>query len=103
MHHSDRGSQYASDEYQAALWTLVMIGSISRAGNCWDNAVAEGFFATLKTELCEHPPFCSHTQAQEAIFEYIEVFYNRQRLHSTLDNRSPIEYEKLYHRAALVT
>jgi transposase InsO family protein len=78
-----------------------MVGSMSRAGNCWDNAVAESFFATLKGDLCDHVTFQTHAQARGAIFEYIEVFYNRQRLHSTLDYRSPIEYEALYHRAAL--
>jgi transposase InsO family protein len=100
VHHSDRGSQYASGEYQAALWTFGVVGSMSRPGNCWDNAVAESFFATLKSELCQSVPFQTHAQARGALFEYIEVFYNRQRLHSTLDYRSPIEYEALYHHAA---
>ncbi len=85
LHHTDRGSQYASGEYQAALWTLGRVGSMSRRGNCWDNAVAESF-ATLKAELCERVVFQTPAQARAALFEYIEVFYNRQRLHSALDS-----------------
>jgi len=100
VHHTDRGSQYASGEYQAALLTLGLVGSMSRKGNCWDNAVAESFFATLKTELCQDRRFATHAEARQAIFEYIEVFYNRQRLHSTLDYCSPSEYESLYNQAA---
>lgn len=101
VHHTDRGSQYASGEYQAALWTFGILGSMSRAGNCWDNAVAESFFATLKTELCDRVDFPTHAHARQALFEYIEVFYNRQRLHSALDYQSPAEYESLHYRAAL--
>lgn len=96
VHHTDRGSQYASDEYQAALLTLGFVGSMSRKGNCWDNAVAESFFATLKTELCNPRRFATRAEARQAIFEYIEVFYNRERLHSSLDYRSPTEYESLH-------
>lgn len=101
VHHTDRGSQYASGDYQAALLTFGLIGSMSRKGNCWDNAVAESFFATLKIELCQERRFATRAEARQAIFEYIEVFYNRERLHSTLDYCSPSEYESLYHRAAL--
>lgn len=93
LHHTDRGSQYASSEYQAALLALGMVTSMSRAGNCWDNAVAESFFATLKTELCNHHRFKTRAEARQAIFEYIEVFYNRERLHSSLDYKSPTAYE----------
>ena len=100
MHHTDRGSQYASGEYQAALLTFGLIGSMSRKGNCWDNAVAESFFATLKIELCQDRCFATRAEARQAIFEYIEVFYNRERLHSTLDYCSPSEYESLHNLAA---
>lgn len=96
LHHTDRGSQYASLDYQAALRTAGLVSSMSRRGNCWDNAVAESFFATLKQELCHLRNFASRDEARRAIFEYIEVFYNRQRLHSSLDYRSPIEYEALH-------
>jgi transposase InsO family protein len=96
VHHTDRGSQYASADYQAALLCFGLVGSMSRKGNCWDNAVAESFFATLKTELCHHRRFTTHAEARQAIFEYIEVFYNRERLHSSLDYRSPSQYESLY-------
>ena len=95
VHHTDRGSQYASGDYQAALLCFGLVGSMSRKGNCWD-AVAENFFATLKTELCHHRRFGTRAEARQAIFEYIEVFYNRERLHSSLDYRSPTEYESLH-------
>ena len=81
--HSDRGSQYASDRYQQLLSDNGFICSMSRKGNCWDNAVAESFFHTLKTELIHHEDFQTREEAQQAIFEYVEVFYNRQRKHST--------------------
>ena len=81
--HSDRGSQYASDRYQQLLSDNGFICSMSRKGNCWDNAVAESFFHTPKTELIHHEDFQTREEAQRAIFEYIEVFYNRQRKHST--------------------
>ena len=103
LHHSDRGSQYASCDYQAALLAFGMVGSMSRKGNCWDNAVAESFFATLKTELCQNLPFATRAAPRQAIFEYIEVFYNRERLHSSLDYRSPTEYESLHTETPNVT
>lgn len=96
VHHTDRGSQYASGDYQAALLTFGFVGSMSRPGNCWDNAVAESFFATLKAELCHRCCFATRAEAQQAIFESIEVFYNRERLHSALDYASPAEYERLH-------
>ena len=71
---------------------------MSRKGNCWDNAVAESFFATLKGELCDRLCFATRAEARQAIFEYIEVFYNRERIHSTLDYSSPNEYEAQYFR-----
>lgn len=96
VHHTDRGSQYASGEYQTALLLFGLVGSMSRKGNCWDNAVAESFFATLKNELCHDRRFATRAEARQAIFEYIEVFYNRERLHSSLDYRSPSQYEALH-------
>ena len=83
LHHSDRGSQYASHAYQKELRKHGMVCSMSRKGNCWDNAVAESFFHTLKTELTYHFQFKTRAEAKVDIFEYIEVFYNRKRLHST--------------------
>jgi putative transposase len=93
VHHSDRGSQYASNDYQTALDELGVVCSMSRKGNCWDNAVAESFFATLKTELVYQRRFATRAEAREAIFEFIEVFYNCQRRHSSLGYVSPMEYE----------
>lgn len=93
VHHSDRGSQYASDDYQAALADLGVVCSMSRKANCWDNAVAESFFATLKTELIYPRRFATREEAREAIFDFVEVFYNRRRRHSTLGYVSPVEFE----------
>ncbi len=94
MHHSDRGVQYASDAYQRHLTRSAAISSMSRLGNCWDNAVAESFFATLKTELVAEARWQSRSQAHRDLFEYIEVWYNRQRLHASLGYRTPEEYER---------
>jgi putative transposase len=93
VHHSDRGSQYASGDYQKALDELGVVCSMSRKGNCWDNAVAESFFATLKTECIYSRRFATRAEAREAIFHFIEVFYNRHRRHSTLGYVSPMEFE----------
>ena len=93
LHHSDRGSQYASYIYQAVLQSRAIRPSMSRTANCYDNAVMESFFASLKAELVDHCRFVSLTQAQAQIFHYIEAFYNRQRLHSTLGYRSPVQFE----------
>jgi transposase InsO family protein len=93
IHHSDRGSQYASNDYQAALSQHEMLCSMSRKGDCWDNAVAESFFSTLKTERVHHRLYRSRAEARRDIFEYIEVFYNRVRLHSTLGYLSPAQFE----------
>lgn len=98
--HSDRGSQYASDRYQQLLSDNGFICSMSRKGNCWDNAVAESFFHTLKTELIHHEDFQTREEAQQAIFEYIEVFYNRQRKHSTNGYLAPFVYEQKLAKAA---
>jgi transposase InsO family protein len=93
--HSDRGSQYASNEYRAELEQVGMRASMSRKGDCWDNAVAESFFGTLKNELVNHRVFESRAEAMSAIFEYIEVFYNRKRRHSTIGYLSPVEFERV--------
>jgi len=93
LHHSDRGSQYASAAYQTILKRHQMCCSMSRTGNCWDNAVMESFFHTLKTELVQHRRYHTREQARLDIFEYIEAFYNRIRLHSAIGYMSPINYE----------
>ena len=94
LHHSDRGVQYACDEYQRLLKEQDIAVSMSRKGNCWDNAVVESFFSTLKIELVYRCKFADHQAAKAAIFRYIEGFYNRRRLHSTLGYLSPVEYER---------
>ncbi|MEP6896789.1 MAG: IS3 family transposase [Chloroflexota bacterium] len=93
LHHSDQGSQYTSAAYQGSLADANIQVSMSRVGNCYDNAVAESFFGTLKAE-CATNQFATHTLAKTTIFEYIEVWYNRQRLHSTLGYLSPVEFEQ---------
>lgn len=93
LHHSDRGVQYASDDYQHLLETHGMRGSMSGKGDCWDNACAESFWATLKTELVNRQRYATREQARQSIFEYIEVFYNRKRLHSALGYLSPEAFE----------
>ena len=91
--HSDRGCQYASRAFRRRLWRYRMRQSMSRKGNCWDNAVAESFFATLKKELAGAIGFESRPAARADVFEYIEVFYNRQRAHSLLDYETPTSFE----------
>jgi transposase InsO family protein len=93
LHHSDRGVQYACDAYRALLAEHGVEPSMSRTGNCWDNAVAESFFSTLKRELVHHESYASRAEARRSLFEYIEVFYNRVRRHSTIGYRSPAEFE----------
>jgi len=93
LHHSDRGSQYASGDYQQLLEDHGMTCSMSRKGNCWDNAVMESFYRSIKAELIYHEDFQTREEARRAIFEYIEVFYNRVRRHSTLGYLSPLNYE----------
>ena len=95
VHHTDRGGQYLSAEYQEQLDRHGMICSMSRPGRCQDNAVAESFFHTLKAEWIYHFDFATREQARLAIFDYVEGFYNPTRMHSTLDYRSPDEYEKM--------
>ena len=93
LHHSDRGSQYAATSYRRVLDEYGLLPSMSRKGNCWDNACVESFFGTLKRELVYHRRYVTREEARQDIFEYIEVFYNRQRRHSTLGYHSPAEYE----------
>lgn len=101
LHHSDRGIQYASADYQSQLRNRGIICSMSRKGDCWDNAVAESFFSTLKAELVHRTDYVSRSQALASVFEYIEVFYNGRRRHSTLGNISPVAYETVAARKAL--
>jgi len=91
--HSDRGSQYTSEHYQRLLSAHGLTCSMSRRADCWDNAPMESFFASLKKELVHHEDYDTREQAHASVFEYIEIFYNRQRRHSTLGFRSPAEYE----------
>ena len=93
LHHSDRGVQYACEDYRRLLEGSGVVCSMSRRGDCYDNAVMESFWATLKTELVHHEHYATREQAKASIFEYIEVFYNRKRLHSSLGYRSPEVFE----------
>jgi putative transposase len=93
VHHSDRGSVYASEAYRDALKTLGAVASMSRKGDCWDNAVAESFFATIKGEMIDDQEFETRAEASVAISDYIDAFYNVSRLHSTIGYVSPIEFE----------
>jgi putative transposase len=93
IHHSDRGSVYASGEYREALDLLGATKSMSRKGDCWDNSVAESFFATIKGELIDHADYETRAQAIAAIADYIDVFYNVTRMHSAIGYVSPIEFE----------
>ncbi len=101
--HSDRGSQYASHEYQEALSRAGIVPSMSRKGDCWDNAVAESFFATIKRELVNRCSWLSFEGIRMAIHEYIETFYNGRRKHSTNGNLSPVEYERCFNIQAAMT
>jgi putative transposase len=94
VHHSDRGPQYVSDLYSSVLAKHGIVMSLSRPGNCWDNAVAESFFATLKVELVYETRWLTHAAAERALFDYIEVFYNGQRRHSSLGYLSPRAFEE---------
>ena len=98
IHHSDRGSQYASKVYGDALSQNGIVCSMSRRGDCWDNAVVESFFATLKKDPIHRRPWPTISDARTAFAEYIEVFYNRIRKHSTLGNVSPVEFEQRYYQ-----
>jgi len=93
--HSDKGIQFAAVEFRKVLSRNKMIQSMSGKGNCYDNAVAESFFHTLKTELVHHERFETRNKAKRSVLEYIEFFYNRIRLHSALDYQTPIEFKEL--------
>ena len=94
IHHSDQGSQYASTDYQLLLKRNGVTSSMNRAGNCYDNAVMESFFSSLKREWVEGKSYVTREEARRDLFEYIEVFYNRRRRHSALGQVSPVEYEE---------
>uniref|UniRef100_UPI0040487060 IS3 family transposase n=1 Tax=Aliarcobacter sp. TaxID=2321116 RepID=UPI0040487060 len=103
IYHTDRGSQYASYEHKDLLEKYGIVQSMSKKGDCWDNAVAESFFHSLKTELIHHENFLTRNQANEKIFEYIEIFYNRQRLHSSNNYMSPSDFEEKMLRLEMVS
>ena len=94
MHHSDQGSQYGSQAFQSLLSRHGIVCSMSRKGNCYDNAVVESFFKSLKAEVVDYRRFKTREEARSAIFDYIEVFYNRKRIHSTLGYLSPVAFEQ---------
>lgn len=96
IHHSDRGSQYACSDYQQQLATYVMTGSMSRKGNCYDNACIESFHSTLKKELVYQTKFRTRKQAENELYDYIEFYYNRMRRHSTLGYKTPHRFEQIY-------
>ena len=100
IHHSDRGSQYTSGEYRSLMSRLGMTVSMSRKGNCWDNAPAESFFATLKTELIHRRPWPTKQSAIDAVNDYIALFYNSSRRHSFTGGLSPIDYERAFDNSA---
>ncbi len=96
LHHSDRGIQYASQQYQQILQRAEAVVSMSRKGNCWDNAVMERFFGTLKSERTDGKNYATRAEAKSDVIDFIEMFYNTQRLHSTLNYMSPVDYEARY-------
>uniref|UniRef100_UPI00048839D6 IS3 family transposase n=1 Tax=Aneurinibacillus terranovensis TaxID=278991 RepID=UPI00048839D6 len=97
LHHSDRGSQYASKDYQDRLEQYNMIGSMSRKGNCYDNACIESFHSIIKKELIYLNKFKTREEAKKHIYEYIEFFYNRKRIHSSIGYFTPLQYERMYY------
>lgn len=101
IHHSDRGVQYASREYQKLLKQYKMKGSMSRKGNCYDNACIESFHGILKRELVYQTKFKTRLEARKSLFEYIEFFYNSKRIHSTLNYHTPNEFEKMYGKQSM--
>jgi len=102
VHHTDRGCQYTADSDRAALAASGIAALMSRVGDCYDNAMAESFFATLKAELIETRPWPTRRAARQAIFAWLEVFYNRQRVHSALGWQSPVAFEQALAQEALV-
>ena len=100
IHHSDRGAQYASSEFRLNLERFGISQSMSRKGNCWDNAPVESFFHTLKTELVYFENYKTREEAMVSIFEYIEVYYNRIRLHSSIDYKTPVDFEQTFAKCA---
>jgi putative transposase len=102
IHHSDRGSQYTSANYQALLGRHKIVASMSSVGNCYDNAPMESFFSLLKTELVHHDRYPTRQAARSSIFDYIEVFYNRERIHSAIDYLSPLAYEQRWQQRVSV-
>lgn len=100
IHHSDRGSQYASDAYGDLMQTHLLVRSMSRKGNCWDNAPVESFFGKLKTEWMTKDCYESHAEARSELFKYIEIFYNRKRRHAAIDYLSPVQYEQQHDEQA---
>jgi putative transposase len=100
VHHSDRGVQYACEDYRQALGAVSAVPSMSARGDCWDNAVVESFFSTLKLELLYREGVMTADETRSAIFQYIEAFYNRRRRHSTLGYLSPVQYERRAHAQA---
>lgn len=101
IHHSDRGSQYASHDYRALLKKHNITGSMSRRGNCYDNACIESFHSIIKKELIFHETYKTRIEAKMSIFEYIETFYNYKRIHSTIGYLSPVAYERVYDQSQL--
>ena len=101
LHHSDRGSQYCSGSYRALQVSYKMKTSMSRKGDCWDNAPMESFFGTLKTECLHHHKFKTRDQARQVVFDYIEVFYNRIRRHATIQNQAPADYAREFYKNEL--
>lgn len=100
IHHTDRGANYSCNRYQERVSEAQLLPSMSRKGDCWDNAVAESFFSTLEFELIERKRFVNRVEARSDVFEFIEVFYNRQRSHQTLDYRTPEQVEQEYQLVA---
>jgi len=91
--HTDRGSQYSSDKYRKLIKNSELIGSMSRKGNCWDNAISESFFHSLKVELVHQKKYLTRLQAKQSLFQYIEGYYNRRRLHSSIQYKTPFAFE----------
>ena len=100
IHHTDQGANYSCNRYQERVSEAQLLPSMSRRGDCWDNAVAESFFSTLEFELIERKRFENRAKARSEVFEFIEVFYNRQRSHQTLDYRTPEQAEQEYELVA---